>query len=400
MFKLIFQSIDKRRIQSVSIILAVVISSAVIFALFLSYSGVSDGIEKSRTRMGADLIVIPAEAELSADDGELLFTGAPMTVYMSKGVEKAVSEIKGVEKTTVQFYGQTLNSACCSTGAEQRIIGYDAASDWVIDPWAESSIDGALKADEMVIGCNVGGFESGEGSLLGHKMKVAAVLEATGTSLDSSILINIDTARKFSEETDGYEHFWDKYGKPGSLISAVLVKTEEGKKNSVKNLIEMKGNYKCIVSGDVLSEVQEQMKIIFMIMLSACILMCFAAVFQLFARFYSMAWDRKAELGLYRALGASERDLKKIIYGEAGILMGTGTAVGIGLGALLYRLLISLMMKGSAFPFIEPPAAAVICGILIIAGAAAVISWIAVIVPLRQIGKIDPSLAMQKTDID
>lgn len=399
MLKLIFQGIDKRRIQSVSIILSVMISTAVIFALIQAYEGVSQGIEKSSMRMGADLIVVPKEAETVSDDEELLFTGMPVTVYMNKKAEEEISGIKGVEKTTAQFYGQTLNSACCSTGREQRIIGYDAQSDWVISPWADKDIS-QIENNEVVIGCDVGGFESGSGIILGCTMQAAAVLEQTGTSLDSSIFVDMDTARELSAQIEGYEHFWDKYGEPETLISAVLVKTQEGKKTSVKNLIEMNGEYKCIVSGDVIEEIHSQMKIVFTIMFYACLLMCIAAVFQIFARFYSMAWDRKSELGLYMALGAARKDLKKIIYGEVGILVGIGTILGIGMGELLYRLLISFMMQESTFPFAEPGAGCITAAIGIIAVLAAGISYAAVLVPMRQISKIQPVLAMHKADID
>ena len=129
MLKLILQNLEKRKIQSVSTFLAVLISVAVLFALFLLYNGVSSGIETSRERMGADIVVVPRGVESLMDDTELLFTGAPATIYMSEDAASVISKIDGVERTTVQFYGQTLNSACCSTGAEQRIIGYDASTD-------------------------------------------------------------------------------------------------------------------------------------------------------------------------------------------------------------------------------------------------------------------------------
>lgn len=331
---------------------------------------------------------------------DLLFTGAPAAIYMNEDVEDLVASVKGVTRTTAQFYGQTLGSACCSTGAERRIIGYDASTDWLIQPWTDAEIGKKLAPDEVVIGCDVGGFESGEGMLLGHKMKLAAVLEPSGTSLDSSILMDLDTARAYSESLEGYEHFWEKYGQPEHLISAVMVKAEEGAKTAVANMIELKGDFKCITSSDALAEIQSQMNVIFTIMLGAGLLLTLTSVFQLFARFYSMAWDRKAELGLYRAMGASERDLKSLILGEAMLLMGAGTLLGLAAGFGIYKLLLALMMRETVFPFISPSAGMVFAGIGILIAAAALIGVLAVTVPLRQIRRIDPSAAMQKNDID
>ncbi|MCB6993584.1 ABC transporter permease [bacterium 210820-DFI.6.37] len=400
MLKLIVQNLEKRKIQTASIFLAIVISTAVLFSLLLLYDGVSKGIETSGKRMGADIMVVPSEVEGMIEETDLLFTGVPTTIYMSEDVESIIADVKGVEATTVQFYGQTLGSACCSTGTEQRIIGYDAESDWIIKPWINQSLSGELGENEVIIGCNVGGFEDGEGMLLGRKTRAVAVLEPSGTNLDFSILVNLDTARSFSKEIEGYDHFWEKYGQPEELISAVMVKTTEDKKASVANLIELKGDFKCITSSDVLGNLQNQMKVIFIIMLGAGILLGVASVFQLFARFYSMAWERKSELGLYRAMGASERDLKILILGEALLITSIGSIAGLTAGAGLYNLLLWLLVEETGFPFITPSFLTILLDVTILIILACLVGYLAVLAPLRQIGRIDPSIAMRKNDID
>lgn len=400
MLKLIFQHLDKRRTQSISVFLAILLSVSALFALFLLYSGVSKGMEISSQRMGADILVVPSDAESMAEERDLLFTGAPASIYMPESIEGQIRQIKGVKRTTVQFYGQTLGSSCCSTGAERRIVGYDGDTDWLIKPWADKEINGRLGQDEVIIGCDVGGFETGTGFLLGHKMKLAACLEPTGTSLDSCIFVDLDVARGFSKAQEGYDHFWEKYGQPEHLISAVAVETEEGSRTAAANMIELKGDFKCITSSHVLGEIQEQMKVLFLIMLGAGILLSASSVFQLFARFYSMAWDRKAELGLYRAMGASKKDLKLLILGEAMLLTGTGAAAGLGAGVGLYKLLLALMLKEQIFPFLAPSPLQVLLGILLCLAAFLLAACLSAMTPLHQISRIDPSAAMQKQDID
>ena len=70
MLKLILNNIGKRRIQSVSILISVLISAAVLFAMFLLYNGVSDGIDTSEQRRGADIVVVPGEAEELLDENQ------------------------------------------------------------------------------------------------------------------------------------------------------------------------------------------------------------------------------------------------------------------------------------------------------------------------------------------
>lgn len=104
---------------------------------------------------------------------------------------------------------------------------------------------------------------------------------------------------------------------------------------------------------------------------------------QFFARYLTMVWDRKSELGLYKALGATQRDLQKLIIGEAGVLTGGGLLAGFGLGAFGYTLILKLLQARSSFPFIEPHGIAAALAILWISILFGVIALIAVSIPLR-----------------
>jgi putative ABC transport system permease protein len=62
MFTIIRQSLQKRWIQSVSTLFAVAVSVSILFALYLLYQGITTGLSTSENRMGADLLVVPADA--------------------------------------------------------------------------------------------------------------------------------------------------------------------------------------------------------------------------------------------------------------------------------------------------------------------------------------------------
>ena len=80
--------------------------------------------------------------------------------------------------------------------------------------------------------------------------------------------------------------------------------------------------------------------------------------------------------------------------------MVIGLVVGLALGAVAYESLISLLLDTLAFPFVGlgAPAVAVFC--LGIIALFAFVSFLSVVWPLRQVGRLDPSLAMQQGDID
>lgn len=400
MRRLILQHLDKRRTQTLSAVLSVLLTVAVVFALLLVWSGVSGGIATSQARMGADIIAVPEDVREMVSDRDLLFTGAPVAAYMNESVVEEIRKIDGVEKVTPQFYGQTLNAGCCTTGKEQRIIGFDPETDWIIRPWMDRETGKVMDPDEIIIGSAVGGFESGSGTVLGETFRVAAVLEPTDTGLDNSLFASMETVRRLTRQTEGYEHYWEKYGDPDELISAVMVKTGGDNKGGVVSSIEMEDGMAAISSVDVLDDIQQRMDLIFRIMVGGSVLFLMAMIFTIFGRFWTMAWDRKSELGLYRALGASSRDLRNLILGEALIIMGTGSICGLMAGGGLYCILMQMLTKYETFPYEQASVGTVVIAAAAILFCAAIIGCLSVIRPLGQIRRIDPSLAMVKSDID
>lgn len=399
MFTLIRHAISMRRTQSLATLLSVALASAVVLALALSFIGVQNGLSRSAERMGADLMVIPSEAAVGLDENALLFTGSPANMYMDESVADEIAAVEGVERVSAQFYGQTLDASCCSASTPSRLIGIDPQTDWVVSPWADADLS-QLSDGQIVVGADMEADFSDNPRVLGHDVEVAAVLDATGSDLDGSVLMSIDQVRAFVKETPELAYLWDEYGDPDTLASCVMVDVADGAEEAVAaELSGMPGLY--VVQGSAtVDRVADQLGSVFAIMLGAAALLVVATLFQLFARFFSLAWDRRSELALYRALGASRREISRLIVGEAGILVGGGVAAGIMLGAVLFLLVPGVLAGAGSFPFIAPSLALCVLCALGTAVLFAVIGLAAVAWPLARAGRIDPSSAMQTGDID
>lgn len=400
MLTLIKHALSMRRTQSVATLLSVMLAVAVTFALIIAMMGVQGGLQKSEQRLGADLMVIPADAAVGFDSDAFLFTGAPANMYMDAGVEGQVAGIEGVARTTVQFYGQTLNASCCSTSEPARLVGYDASTDWVIAPWTSDAVEGALGPAQMVAGCTLAADFRDGGKVLGRPVQMLASLDATGTDLDGCILMDIDTVRSFVADTEELASLWDEYGSPSGLISCVLVQVEPGMLDTVADELSGMEGIAVIESSAAVEKMAGQMTGVFSVMACAAVLLVLATLFQLFARFFSLAWDRRAELALYRALGASRREVSRLILGEAGVLVGGGVLVGLVLGAVAAAVLPAAMAKSGSFPYLAPGIPVSIGVAFAVAAAFALLGLAAVAWPLSRAGRIDPSSAMQTGDID
>ena len=399
MFTLIKHAIGMRRVQSVATVASVAISCAVVFALLCSYMGVQAGLNKSAKRMGADLVAIPADAAVGLDENSLLFTGVPANMYMNEDMAKRIAAVEGVERTSAQFYGQTLDKSCFSSSEPSRLIGFDFDTDWAIRPWLNVELDG-LSDGEVVAGATMApDFVSG-GTVLGHPVQLAASIEATGTDIDGSVLMSIQQVRDYVKQTPELSYLWDEYGDPDTLVSCVLVDAEDGREAEVAEALSGLDGIAVVQGSAVVERMDTQMSSLFSIMTGAAALLVAATLFQLFARFFSLAWDRRSELALYRALGASRRELSKLIVGEAGVLVGVGIVCGLVLGVGLYALVPALLAAGGSFPYVAPSAGACVGVGAGVAVLFALLTLAAVAWPLARAGRIDPSSAMQTGDID
>ena len=400
MRELVFHSLGMRKVSTASVVLSVALSVTVFFALGMTYGGVQAGVETSLARGGADLMVVPSSAADELSDSSLLFTGAPAAIYFSEDIYDKVAGADGVAQATRQFYSQSLNQPCCSDDGMTRVIGVDFSTDWTVQPFTDYDLSGGLADDEIVVGSGATGTVGQTTKLLGRSFKVVARLDASGTDLDASMLLNIDVARELSSQAEGLSYLWERYGSPDALLSSVLVKVADGADIArLTTSIENAGDVKVIRRANIVASSQEQLQAVFSVLLAAGVAMLVVTLVQLFARFYSCVWERKSELSLYRAVGASVRQLRRLIAGEVAIITGGGLVLGFALGAGVYAWLVSLLGQSASFPFIAlgpGGVAALVAGLVVLF---AVLALTSIAAPLRQIARLDPSLAMQQGDI-
>lgn len=404
MKQLVLHSLKMHKVQSVSIAVSVALSVMILLTLGLVYGGVMQGIDASEKRGGADIMAVPTDSLQYLDNTELLYTGAPAPIYMSQDIVEKIAAADGVQQISPQFFGQTLNSGCCSTTGETRLIGIDPETDFVVSALVGEDAVKRLDGHSVIVGSGVGGVFNDELTIYSEKYDVIGVMAETGTEFDVSIVGDIDLVRGISRDMEGYEHYWEKYGDPSGLVSCVMVDVVDDETGaaltSVQARINLSGQASPLVRSEIVDKSRSQLQSVFLLLLVAGIIMAVVTLLQLFARFFSSVWDRKSELALYRAIGASKSDLRKLIVGEVGLLVGAGLIVGVVLGFAAQALLLGVMQDGLAFPYVAlgiGPVIALVVGIVVVF---ALVCLLSIIWPLNQIGRLDPSMAMQQGDID
>ncbi|HUD73342.1 MAG TPA: ABC transporter permease, partial [Dongiaceae bacterium] len=100
-----------------------------------------------------------------------------------------------------------------------------------------------------------------------------------------------------------------------------------------------------------------------------------------------MVLEREPEIALFRALGAGDADVTRMVVGEVTLLGLVGAGLGLGAGALLARM-VGARLFGAAIemrPAVAPWVATI----------ALAVAWTAVLVPLRRALAIRPAAALR-----
>ncbi len=396
---LIWKSLLHRRLQSIAIIVSIAVGVAIFFSVAVMYKGVAAGMELSKQRMGADIVIVPFGVTL--EPSLLLFGGATANSYMPKSYVDEVRAVPGVRTATPQFYTHSLTADCHDIGTQNRMIGYDPASDWIIAPWLKKIHKTELNEDEAILGAKVPTWTQDKISILGKWYNIVAVAEETGTTLDYSLLVSMNEARRVVAQDKSLQPVWAKLGPPAELISTILVQVDEGADiNQVVTGIQNAGLMKPIVAAEVKKRIADQFTVFVLLIGIVGLLAVFSSLLQLFSRFYTLTWERQAEWGLYLAFGASGREIGAVIVGEAIAVALTGSVAGLLLGGGLYQGSLALLASYQSFPFVHPDwsyIAAVALGIILLfTGLGALAAWL----PAYHGSRTDPSVIMTRGEFD
>ena len=401
MFMLIWNNIARRRTQS-ALTVTITMLTVLVFVMVLGvFQTVNQGLALSRERLGADAILIPKYS--SAEGDELLFTAIPENIYMPIEVVEQAKELDGVAAMTPQFYCQTLAMGCCEPGEEARIIGYDSATDFVLKPYLEESAQGGIGSEELIIGKN---FEDDDlvgynYMILGRIFKVRAMLDATGTGMDSTFFMDWRTAQDLCLESEVLRENWtDK--DPHDYISVIMIKFADGvDPEAFVRQVEQSGmEAKCLLTGDTISSLQSQLEVTMQVMFALWLASLLIAVLSLVGRFNALAKERKKEIGLLRAIGLRKGQVFGLIIGETCTMALMGGLLGSGIALLCMNPVIGLLKDAFKLsPSVWTSSLALLCGAAGVA-LAAVLGFASAVSPALKSASMDPQSAITQGEVN
>lgn len=359
----------------------------------------SNGINSLSARLGADIIVTPYAATSQVSYDSVIIQGKPGQFYMdSKYYEEIKTEIEGIDKITAQFYLASAKASCCSS--RLQIIGFDPATDFSIQPWVEKSYSDKLGLYDAVVGSDVTPNTDMTVEIYGKTLHVRAVLDKTGTELDSALYVDIDTMKELIRAHNEKNPNQEKTIDPDNVVSSVLIKVADG-----YDIDEVAGDInlhvrqvKAIRTQNMISGVSESLSGV-----SATISLLMVVVWILSAVILAIVFtmninERKKEFAVLRVLGASRVKLAGLVFREAALYGFLGSLLGAGMTVLITALFTPAIENMIGLPFLLPPVP-----VMLIAGALTVVLTIAAGAVTAassavKISKIDTGLILRGDD--
>jgi putative ABC transport system permease protein len=277
------------------------------------------------------------------------------------------------------------------------LVAIDPASDFTIEPWLEQNLGRPLSLGEAVGGKDVF-VPLGEENirLYGYILTLRGNLEPTGTGLDNSMFVTFQTAQEMARIS--LTMALSPLVIPPDKVSAVMVKVAPGSDphQVALDIFKAVPGVTPIESLNLFQSYRSQINGLLKVNLAVMGITWVLCVALIGLVFMMAANERRRELGVLRALGATRQFVLFSLIAEAGILALVGSVAGIALTMLVVLLFRMLIIHTLNIPFLFPSGlglAAQVAGGLILALATITL---AAFIPAYRTSRQEPANTMRE----
>ena len=373
---------------------AVLVAGLVLSMVLLSRGG-EDSLRLARERLGADVVVVP-RGSVAGVEGALLFGNATNTYLRGQAV-KTISKVPGVAVASPQLYLTSMaNSSCCSVSL-MFMFAYDPTTDFTIEPWLKEELSRDLSVGQAVGGANVMVPEGQKTiKLYGYDFELVGNLDPTGTNLDQTLFMTFASAYQMAEVSRTKA----KMALPvlANTVSSVMVKVKPGENREevAQRIAAAVPDAEAIPAAGVFGSYGAQISGVLRTMLAVVALTVVLSLALVAIVFWMAVHDRRRQIGVLRALGATQGFVLLLFLTEAVSLALAGGLVGTVLASVSLYLFRDALVSWLGFPFLFPSFAGlfglIVVGLLI----ASMVVAVAAFIPALRASREEPAVSMRE----
>ncbi|GAB6151375.1 ABC transporter permease [Desulfosporosinus burensis] len=367
--RMVTAALKNRKSRVAIALLALVLGIGVISGLLSVYKDITLKMSKELRSYGANLVLVPARQQ----------EGSTLELAKLNRVLEQVPQEKTIGYSPY-LYGIV-------TGNKQRFVavGVDFSGIQKVSPYWR--LDGAWPSENNQI---VVGSALAEQLELNVGQKLSITAEETGKTESVQVVGMVSTG-----STEDYQVFLELkkaqglLGKEGQIHTAYLsimgnsaeLITLAEKISQVEPSIKANPIQQIARSEGVILEKIRTLVYLVVIVILASTLLCVSTTMM------AMVMERRREIGLRKALGATNRAIAGEFLGESALLGMTGGVLGSLVGWGIAQVIGLSVFK--AYITLRP---SVLLAVIILS---VLVAWVAVIMPVRTAANIEPALVLK-----
>ena len=365
LLQLAAQNVGRRWLRSVFLSLAVMIAVGVVFSGAVLGWALSDGLTKSFSRMGADLVVVPQGALVNITS--TLLTVQPTDLDLDGSLGEMLRKLPGVAKVAPQrlFRAST-------EGRVISLIAYDPAQDFTVEPWLSAPLPSPRDPLALLAGARRSDKPGATLAICNRTLTIAGGLGQTGVGpVDESLFITFAGLEELvageremrapslagaegqgaSRQHRGAECLPELA--PGRVTAYLLQLAPGGAPEQARFAIGQIPGLKIVAGNSVLTAARQSLGALLWGVAAFAGLLLLALLFVVSLLFSAIVQERYREIGVLRAMGARPGQVLGLALMEAALLIGVGSLLGLGFGFLL--ILLSARSLGFYFASLGVP---------------------------------------------
>ncbi len=393
--KLIFRNIADNPLRSwITALCTALIAGLLIFSVLL-VNGSQESLTRVTQRLGADIAVIPAGNQIIVE--EALLMGNPISVWMPRSVVSEVANIEGVEVVSPQLFLSTMRGASCCTVSDMFMVAYDPATDFTVRPWLKDNLNTDLKLGQAIGGTYIT-YTAGRDDILvyGYEIDLVGSLESTGSGLDQSLFFTYDTAVDIARLSPMRAEAALVLS-PDS-ISTALVRLKDGTDPyAIADEIESRvRGVSAIPAASLFRNQREHVDSLRQNLSLFSLLLWVMSIVLIGFVSAAAVLGRRQELGVLRALGATQTRLVGMLFSESALLTLIGVVSGLGLSAAVLILFKNLIVHSLNLPLYIPklPEFLLLAGGILLAVLASV--FFALLLPILKVTREESATVIKE----
>ena len=327
--RIVLENMRHRQLRSWLTVLGIVIGVAAIVALITVSSGFKSAVEYQFGKMGLSNIRVTPANLMGPPAGEL---GVPVEIARRVESLKSVEYVSPVlmDYVPVKYNNEEVFS---------WVAGYDTSLgdkgfiDVDLDV-AEGRFFNQQEGDSAIIGAGVAEDAFGkevhvQNSLLidGVSFRVVGILERTGTEIDDRIQIPLESSQELFSRTEVYNVLVVKL-KPGITMDSGEAEIRRELSDEIDDEI-----VDVFTPEQLLSQFTRILDIVQLVLVGIAAISLVVGAVGIMNSMFTSVLERTRDIGVMKAIGATNSHVMLLFLIEAGIIGALGGAIGLLLGS-------------------------------------------------------------------